>query len=96
MGTPTVRNVLSMWRRCEATIAGLGEDTDVCKCFPPLLQNSCRVACPLVRLVEEEERWESSDHPQSVPPKNCGGAEHNRIVTCMVIKVPCHDEFRGS
>ncbi|GFW50863.1 uncharacterized protein TNCV_3591451 [Trichonephila clavipes] len=66
--------------------------------------NSRRTASPLVRLVEGEERWESSDHPQSVLPLNWGGIEPNRTVTCMVLKatandrrhlVLCHDEFRG-
>ncbi|GFT54570.1 uncharacterized protein TNCV_344551 [Trichonephila clavipes] len=63
-----------------------------------------RAASPLVRLVVGEERWEASDHPQSVLPLNWGGIEPNRIVTCMVLKATandrhhlalCHDEFRG-
>ncbi|GFU76247.1 uncharacterized protein TNCV_527271 [Trichonephila clavipes] len=65
--------------------------------------NSCRAASPLVRLVKGEERWEASDHPQSVLPLNWGGTEPNRIITCMVLKATdnarcplalCHDEFR--
>ncbi|GFS54911.1 uncharacterized protein TNCV_3576251 [Trichonephila clavipes] len=48
--------------------------------------NSRRAASPLVRLVEGEERWETSDHPQSVLPLNWGGIEPNRTVTCMVLK----------
>ncbi|GFW57954.1 hypothetical protein TNCV_1419011 [Trichonephila clavipes] len=32
-------------------------------------QNSCKAASPLVRLVVEEWRWETSDHPQSSPSK---------------------------
>ncbi|GFW49502.1 uncharacterized protein TNCV_2842831 [Trichonephila clavipes] len=50
-----------------------------------------------------EERWEASEHPQSVLPLNWGGIEPNRTVTCMVLKTTandrrhlalCHDEFR--
>ncbi|GFU21534.1 uncharacterized protein TNCV_3827391 [Trichonephila clavipes] len=82
---------------------------DVCKCIVPAQHggtlNSRRAASPLVRLVEGEERWEASDHPQSVLPLNWGGIEPNHTVTCMVIKATannrrhlalCHDEFRGS
>ncbi|GFW22483.1 uncharacterized protein TNCV_2170171 [Trichonephila clavipes] len=78
---------------------------DVCKCIVPAWQgvilNSHRAASP---LVEGEERWEASDHPQSVLPQNWGGIEPNRTVTCMVLKATpndrrhlalCHDEFRG-
>ncbi|GFT89749.1 uncharacterized protein TNCV_1665231 [Trichonephila clavipes] len=66
--------------------------------------NSRRTANLLVWLVEGEERWEDSDHPQSVLPLNWGGTELNRTVTCMVLKATainrrhlalCHDEFRG-
>ncbi|PRD29388.1 UNVERIFIED_CONTAM: hypothetical protein NCL1_29555 [Trichonephila clavipes] len=66
--------------------------------------NSRRAASPLVRLVEGQERWETSDHPQSVLPLNLGGIEPNRAVTCMVLKATandrrhlalCHDEFCG-
>ncbi|GFX89066.1 uncharacterized protein TNCV_2853651 [Trichonephila clavipes] len=48
--------------------------------------NSSRVTSPLVRLVEWEERWEASDHPQSVLPQNWGGIEQNGTATCMVLK----------
>ncbi|GFT97896.1 uncharacterized protein TNCV_2167941 [Trichonephila clavipes] len=63
-----------------------------------------RATSPLVWLVEGEERWKASDHPQSVPPLNWAGTEPNRIVTCMVLKCTAndrrrldlwHDEFRG-
>ncbi|GFX94894.1 transposable element Tc3 transposase [Trichonephila clavipes] len=41
---------------------------DVCKCVVPLwyggTKNSRRVSSPLVRLVEEEDKWEASKHPQ--------------------------------
>ncbi|GFV32385.1 uncharacterized protein TNCV_1676711 [Trichonephila clavipes] len=57
---------------------------------------------PLVRLVEGEERWEASDHPQIVLPLNWGGTEPNRTDTCMMLKATaynrrhlalCYDEF---
>ncbi|GFX94176.1 hypothetical protein TNCV_4292211 [Trichonephila clavipes] len=44
----------------------------------PCLQgilNSRRAASSPVRLVEWEERWEASDHPQSVLPLNWGGTK---------------------
>ncbi|GFX97646.1 uncharacterized protein TNCV_2842061 [Trichonephila clavipes] len=85
-----------------------GEDMDVCKCIVAARYrgtlNSRRAASPLVRLVEGQERWETSDHPQSVLPLNWGGIEPNRAVTCMVLKATandrrhlalCHDEFCG-
>ncbi|GFV47477.1 uncharacterized protein TNCV_885491 [Trichonephila clavipes] len=81
---------------------------EVCKCIVPAWHwgtiNSRRAACPLVRLVEGEERWEVPDHPQGVLPLNWGGIEPNHTVTCMVLKAMdndrrhlalCHDEFRG-
>ncbi|GFT29660.1 transposable element Tcb2 transposase [Trichonephila clavipes] len=63
-------------------------------------------ASPLVRLVEEQQRWEAPDHPQSVLPQNWGGNEPNCAVavTCMVLKATAndrrhlalfHDELRG-
>ncbi|GFU29473.1 uncharacterized protein TNCV_4747411, partial [Trichonephila clavipes] len=85
-----------------------GEDMDVCNCIVPsrhgVLFNSCRAASPPVRLVEGEERWEASDHPQGDLPLNWGETELNRSVTCMALKATdidrrhlalCHDEFRG-
>ncbi|GFX99089.1 uncharacterized protein TNCV_2492711 [Trichonephila clavipes] len=67
--------------------------------------NSRRAKCPPVRLVEGEERWEASDHPQSVLPQNWGGTEQNRTITFMVLKAMANgrrknlalscDEFRG-
>ncbi|GFX34600.1 uncharacterized protein TNCV_3658381 [Trichonephila clavipes] len=81
---------------------------DVCKCIVPLRHggtlNSRRASSPLVGLVEEEERWEVSDNPQSVLPLNWGKTEPNRAVTCIVLKAAtndrrhlalCQDEFRG-
>ncbi|GFT23324.1 uncharacterized protein TNCV_2016181 [Trichonephila clavipes] len=66
--------------------------------------NSRRAASPLVRMVEGEERWEATDHPQGVLPQNWGKIELNCSVTCMVLKATAndrrhlafyHDEFRG-
>ncbi|GFU59306.1 uncharacterized protein TNCV_4198281 [Trichonephila clavipes] len=64
-----------------------------------------RAASPLVSLVEKEERWKFSDHPQGVLPLNWGGTELNHTATCMVLKATandgrkslalCHDGFRG-
>ncbi|GFU10609.1 uncharacterized protein TNCV_1772891 [Trichonephila clavipes] len=55
-----------------------GEDMDVCNCIEPErhgaadILSSRRAASPLVRFVEGEERWEASDHPQSVLPLKWG------------------------
>ncbi|GFV65070.1 uncharacterized protein TNCV_4671011 [Trichonephila clavipes] len=82
---------------------------DVCKCIVTsrhgVTLNSRRIASPLVRLMEGEERWEAFDHPQSVFPLNWGGTGSNRIVICRVLKAKTnerrkilalsHDEFRG-
>ncbi|GFY08871.1 hypothetical protein TNCV_4660641 [Trichonephila clavipes] len=46
----------------------------------------CRATSPLVRLVEGEERWAASGHPQGILPQNWGETELNRSVTCMVLK----------
>ncbi|GFW36150.1 uncharacterized protein TNCV_4930121 [Trichonephila clavipes] len=62
---------------------GLGSNPrkgmDVCKCIVPSHErgtlNSRRANSPLVRLVEREERWEASDHPQGVLPQNWDGTE---------------------
>ncbi|GFV13123.1 transposable element Tcb1 transposase [Trichonephila clavipes] len=73
-----------------------GVDMDVCKCIVPLRHagalNSRRAASPLVWLVEGEERWQASGHPQGFLPLNWGRTEQNRTVTCMVLK----DESRFS
>ncbi|GFW15057.1 uncharacterized protein TNCV_983491 [Trichonephila clavipes] len=83
---------------------------DVCKYIVPVRHggtlNSRRAANAFVKLVEEEERWDASDRPQSVLPLNWGGIEPNRTVTCMVFLkatandrrhlVLCQDKFRGS
>ncbi|GFX24284.1 uncharacterized protein TNCV_1366631 [Trichonephila clavipes] len=86
-----------------------GEDMDVCNCIVPSRHagtlNSRRAASPLVRLVEGEERWEATDHPQGILPRNWGETEPNRSVTCMMHEATandrrhlalCRDEFRGS
>ncbi|GFU33966.1 uncharacterized protein TNCV_656321 [Trichonephila clavipes] len=80
---------------------------DVCKCLVPSRHggtlSSRQAASPLMRLLEVEERWEGSDHSQSVLPLNWGLTEPHRTFTCMVLKAMandrrhlslCHDEFR--
>ncbi|GFY32098.1 uncharacterized protein TNCV_2622351 [Trichonephila clavipes] len=68
---------------------------DVCKYIVPSRHggtlNSRQAASPLVRVVEGEERWEASDHPQSILPRNWGGTEPNRTVTCMVLEATAND-----
>ncbi|GFW52172.1 uncharacterized protein TNCV_2426191 [Trichonephila clavipes] len=81
---------------------------DVCKCIVSLRHggtlNSHQAVSPFARLVEGEERWEASDHPQGVLPLNWGETELNHSVTCMVLKAMindrhylalCNDEFCG-
>ncbi|GFT87785.1 uncharacterized protein TNCV_799011 [Trichonephila clavipes] len=53
--------------------------------------NSRRAANPLVRLVEDGDRWETPDHPQCVLPQNWGGNEPNRTVTYMLLKATAND-----
>ncbi|GFU24128.1 hypothetical protein TNCV_2007191 [Trichonephila clavipes] len=64
--------------------------------------NSRTAASSLVSLGEGEERWDASDDPQSILPRNWGPS--NCSVTCMVFKAtvngrrttsPWHDEFCG-
>ncbi|GFV64615.1 uncharacterized protein TNCV_3181111 [Trichonephila clavipes] len=73
---------------------------DVCKCIVPLRHggtlNSRQAACPLVGLVEGEERWEAPGHPQDFLPLNWGGTEQNRTVTCMVLKAKDNDRCKNS
>ncbi|GFY17061.1 hypothetical protein TNCV_1088371 [Trichonephila clavipes] len=67
--------------------------------------SGCQAASPLVWLMEGEEKWEASDHTQSVFLQNWGGTEQNYTVTCMVLKAKANDrrknpalsreEFRG-
>ncbi|GFX69316.1 cullin-4A [Trichonephila clavipes] len=76
-----------------------GEDMGVCKCLVPSRHggtlNSCRAASTLGRLLEGEERWVASDHPQGVLPQNWGGTESNRIVTCMMLKPKANDRRKN-
>ncbi|GFU66191.1 hypothetical protein TNCV_2858641 [Trichonephila clavipes] len=46
---------------------------------------------PLVGLVEEEERWDITDHPQGYHPRHWGGTEPNHTVICMVFKTTDND-----
>ncbi|GFU67590.1 hypothetical protein TNCV_1643391 [Trichonephila clavipes] len=48
--------------------------------------NSHRVASPLVKLVEGEEKWKVPDHLQSVLPQNWGGTEQNCTLPSAVHK----------
>ncbi|GFV66078.1 uncharacterized protein TNCV_2891481 [Trichonephila clavipes] len=48
--------------------------------------NRRRVASPLVRLVEEEEQWETADHLQGAHLQNWGGTELNLTIPLMVLK----------
>ncbi|GFW68166.1 uncharacterized protein TNCV_1880481 [Trichonephila clavipes] len=52
--------------------------------------NSRRVASPLMRWVEGEERGPLTN-PQNVLPLNWGGIEPNRSVTCMMLKATAND-----
>ncbi|GFV36446.1 uncharacterized protein TNCV_2234931 [Trichonephila clavipes] len=86
-----------------------GEGMDFCECILPLQYEvtlkSCRAARPLMRLLEEEERWESPDHPQGFLPLKWGRTEQNRTVACMVLNAKANnmrtnlglgcDELRG-
>ncbi|GFW15440.1 uncharacterized protein TNCV_4655801 [Trichonephila clavipes] len=96
------RAILTMWR-CSRRLglgSSSGEDMDVCKCIVPLRHgvtlNSRRAASPLVWLVEEEKRWEASDHPQGFLPLNWGGTEQKRTVTCTVLKAKANDRRKIS
>ncbi|GFX15410.1 DUF4817 domain-containing protein [Trichonephila clavipes] len=53
--------------------------------------SSRRVASPLVKLVEGEERREAPERPQGVLPQNWGGTEPKRTVTCRVLKATDND-----
>ncbi|GFU72761.1 hypothetical protein TNCV_3686931 [Trichonephila clavipes] len=57
-----------------------------------------------MRLVEQEERWEASDHSQGVLLQNWVETDLNRSVTCIMLKATdndrrhlalCNDEFHG-
>ncbi|GFV59178.1 uncharacterized protein TNCV_2339191 [Trichonephila clavipes] len=53
--------------------------------------NSRRVASPLVRWVEEEERWETPDDPQGILPQNWSETEQNRSIACIMLKATAND-----
>ncbi|GFS74794.1 hypothetical protein TNCV_1690881 [Trichonephila clavipes] len=61
-----------------------------------LALNSHRAASPLVRLVEEEEKWEAPDRPQGILTQNWGQTEPKRAVTCRVLKVAANDQRTSS
>ncbi|GFW11290.1 HTH_Tnp_Tc3_2 domain-containing protein [Trichonephila clavipes] len=58
--------------------------------------NSRRAPSPLVRLVEEEERWEAPDHPQGVFPQNWGTTELNHAANWMWTREGTHVRKTGS
>ncbi|GFU52510.1 uncharacterized protein TNCV_2115071 [Trichonephila clavipes] len=76
-----------------------GEDMDVCKCLMPSQHggtlNSRRAASPLVRLMEEDERWEALTLLRVFSLK-IGGTELNRTVTCMAFKAKANDRRTSS
>ncbi|GFT99704.1 hypothetical protein TNCV_1140911 [Trichonephila clavipes] len=46
-------------------------------------------ACPLVSLVDGEERWKAPNHPQSVLPQRWSETELNRCVTWCAFLTYC-------
>ncbi|GFU53066.1 uncharacterized protein TNCV_3098501 [Trichonephila clavipes] len=97
-----LNNTLLMSGGCQLAVWRIGHEQDV---HPYHLQkggvaavpsrhggtlNSRRAANPFVRLVEEEERWETPTLPQGVL-QNWGGTKPNRTVTCMVLKATAND-----
>ncbi|GFU70251.1 uncharacterized protein TNCV_903931 [Trichonephila clavipes] len=72
---------------------------DDCKCIVPSRHgctlNSRRATCPLVRLVEGEERWEISDHNQGVLLQNWGKTEQNRTATSLMLKAKVIDRRKN-
>ncbi|GFY26385.1 hypothetical protein TNCV_25821 [Trichonephila clavipes] len=79
-----------------------GEDMDVCKCLVPSrhegTSNSRRAASPLVRLVEEEERYGQPcdvDHGQLLSRRGYGqelGAGVSRFRVLKSLKTRCVEE----
>ncbi|GFU33601.1 uncharacterized protein TNCV_1797941 [Trichonephila clavipes] len=71
------------------------EVLDACKHIEPSRHggtlNSRRTACPLVRLVEEKERWEAPDHPPGLLPHNWVETEQNHAVTSVMLKAMTND-----
>ncbi|GFW34394.1 hypothetical protein TNCV_221201 [Trichonephila clavipes] len=70
---------------------------DIFKCIVPLRQSD---VSPLVRLVEEEERWEAPNYSYGVLPENRRRTDQKRalrsklrLMTGVHLSL-CHDEFR--
>ncbi|GFY17961.1 hypothetical protein TNCV_3384541 [Trichonephila clavipes] len=67
----------------------------VCTYFVPFCHvgtlNSLRVTCPLVSLVEEEEKWEAPDQLQDLLHQILGGNEPNRNVTYKMLRAMAND-----
>ncbi|GFS94776.1 hypothetical protein TNCV_4456581 [Trichonephila clavipes] len=58
--------------------------------------NTHRVASPLMRLVEGEEKWEALTTPRVLSLKNWGGNESNRNITSVVLKARANDRHTTS
>ncbi|GFW30575.1 uncharacterized protein TNCV_455131 [Trichonephila clavipes] len=73
---------------------------NVSKCIVPLRHgsflNNRRTASPLLRLVEEEKRWEAPDHPYGVSLKIWNETEPKRTVTRMMLKATVKDRRTSS
>ncbi|GFW94493.1 hypothetical protein TNCV_2702141 [Trichonephila clavipes] len=69
-------DMVDAWSPAEDSIlkglgSNLGEDMGVlCLCGMGGVLKSRRAASPLMRLVEGEEKWEASEHPQGILPQN--------------------------
>ncbi|GFV82355.1 uncharacterized protein TNCV_3443451 [Trichonephila clavipes] len=72
---------------------------DICKCIVisrnEVTLNSRRAASPLVRLVEEQERWRTSYYPQGVILQNWGATKQNRSVTFIALKAKANDRCKN-
>ncbi|GFW91252.1 hypothetical protein TNCV_736671 [Trichonephila clavipes] len=79
-------DVHSIWNSCPILFKSKSKGLKEWK-----LNASRRAASPLVRLVEREEKWEASKHPQGVLLQNWGEIELNHSVTCRVLKATAND-----
>ncbi|GFV86229.1 hypothetical protein TNCV_672261 [Trichonephila clavipes] len=62
-----------------------------CFCGMEGTLSSRRSSNPLVVLVEWEEMWEATGHPQCFFPLNWGGTKQNHTITCMELKAKAND-----
>ncbi|GFV98387.1 hypothetical protein TNCV_623461 [Trichonephila clavipes] len=81
--------MVSFIRQFAETLAG------ECKCILTsrhgVTLNSRRATSPLVRLMEEEERWENPGPLPGCSASKLGRTELNRTVTCMLLKATAND-----